>query len=414
MSGVRLCVLAAVLVLGVSAARRDEQINVVDTKPEDPPEVSVALQDLNDGLQIKSQFNNFLERVTADTDKIHTALENEDAKVADLELEKQSLQTQNEHEKERLSHELETFKQKMVAKITDLKTTNRRLEETNMQLVATNDKLASELEAEKAKKELLIKKLKKMAAMFNKQQQTVQSIISQNSQRLETEVSVDVKDALSLEPESVQAQPQPAPVSAPIGQAEEDAMQRMTASLDDDAAAELTAAAVEEPLPTAVAVPARRMAPQPKPQPVPAPVQLRPPMLNSPKLPQPQTKVAPVAKVVHAEPAPAKVSAPSAPPTPKVAKVAPPVKAAAHPEDDEQLKALRSEVEKLEASVKTDDKGASASASASSASMLHIKKASRDAAKVDTSANSDSVSTLQQVGGMLSAAMADDSDDSSA
>merc|ERR1719160_1335401 len=94
-------------------------------------------------------------------------------------------------------HELEVFKQKMVAKITDLKTTNRRLEETNMQLVSSNDKLAQELEAEKGKKAELLKKLKKMATMFTNQQQSMQQIIQSNSMKLEGEVADDVKDAMS-------------------------------------------------------------------------------------------------------------------------------------------------------------------------------------------------------------------------
>merc|ERR1719375_708419 len=148
-------------------------------------------------MQIKGQFNNFLDRVNSDADKLHAALENQASKVSDLELEKQSLQNQMQNEKARLSHELEVFKQKMIAKITDLKTTNRRLEETNMQLVSSNEKLTAELEAEKGKTQLLVKKLKKMAAMFDRQQQSVQNIIQQNSQRLENEVSNDVSDALN-------------------------------------------------------------------------------------------------------------------------------------------------------------------------------------------------------------------------
>merc|ERR1719387_1744667 len=148
-------------------------------------------------MQIKGQFNKFLDRVNADTDKLHAALESQASKVSDLELEKQSLQNQMQNEKARLSHKLEVFKQKMIAKITDLKTTNRRLEETNMQLVASNDKLNSELEAEKGKKEVLVKKLKKMATMFDKQQKSVQTIIQQNAQRIEGEVNSDVTEALN-------------------------------------------------------------------------------------------------------------------------------------------------------------------------------------------------------------------------
>merc|ERR1719262_1414229 len=193
-------VIFAPLVLAAAArlARRDfsEQGSPLDGKSADPAEVTYAMQDLQDAMQIKQQFNNFLDRVNGDADKLHNALENQGSKISDLELEKQSLQSQMQNEKARLSHELEVFKQKMIAKITDLKTTNRRLEETNMQLVASNDKLNSELEAEKSKKEVLVKKLKKMATMFDKQQVSVQKIIQQNSQRIENEVNNDVNDAL--------------------------------------------------------------------------------------------------------------------------------------------------------------------------------------------------------------------------
>merc|ERR1719359_2737467 len=190
--------IVASLVLGSAArlARRDFSESPLDVKSADPADVQYALQDLQDAMQIKGQFNNFLDRVNSDADKLHAALENQASKVSDLELEKQSLQNQMQNEKARLSHEPEVFKQKMIAKITDLKTTNRRLEETNMQLVASNEKLTSELEAEKGKKQLLVKKLKKMATMFDKQQQSVQNIIQQNSQRIENEVNSDVSDAL--------------------------------------------------------------------------------------------------------------------------------------------------------------------------------------------------------------------------
>merc|ERR1719359_472685 len=190
--------IVASLVLGSAArlARRDFSESPLDVKSADPADVQYALQDLQDAMQIKGQFNNFLDRVNSDADKLHAALENQASKVSDLELEKQSLQTQMQNEKARLSHELEVFKQKMIAKITDLKTTNRRLEETNMQLVSSNEKLNTELEAEKGKKEILVKKLKKMATMFDKQQQSVQTIIQQNSQRIESEVNSDVSDAL--------------------------------------------------------------------------------------------------------------------------------------------------------------------------------------------------------------------------
>merc|ERR1719364_357697 len=85
----------------------------LDVKTQDPPEVNYALQDLQDAMTIKSQFNNFLDRVNADTDKLRGALESQASKVSDLELEKQSLQGQMQNEKARLQHELEVFKQSL-------------------------------------------------------------------------------------------------------------------------------------------------------------------------------------------------------------------------------------------------------------------------------------------------------------
>lgn len=412
----------APLVFTVAArlARRDslDQDSPLEGKTADPPEVSYAMQDLQDAMTIKGQFNNFLDRVQGDTDKLHAALENQGSKLGDLELEKQSLQTQMQNEKARLSNELEVFKRKMIAKITDLKTTNRRLEETNMQLVSSNDKLTSELEAEKQKKEVLVKKLKKMATMFNKQQQSVQNIIQQNSQRIESEVTSDVNDALYVanDPQAESAQPVAAPVyAAPVApsasEEEEDAM-KLPAGLDDD----------EDEAPAAHV----QHVPVPKPQ---APVQPQPVAVPQPKAAPHQGEMkkavsaAASAAAAHARKAveaaakkakasaDAKVQAEVSKPVAAAPKaVAPAPKAAPKATlkpsaDDDQLKALRSEVERLEASVKTDDSDAPA------ASMVHVaKKIKKVAAQAKADEGSDSVKTLQDVGGMLSAAMEGDDD----
>merc|ERR1719420_2407510 len=93
----------ALVVLSAAArlARRDflEQGSPLDGKSADPAEVTYAMQDLQDAMQIKGQFNNFLDRVNADTDKLHAALENQGSKISDLELEKQSLASQMQNEK---------------------------------------------------------------------------------------------------------------------------------------------------------------------------------------------------------------------------------------------------------------------------------------------------------------------------
>eukprot|EP00746_Dinoflagellata_sp_MGD_P005567 gnl/MRDRNA2_/MRDRNA2_110798_c0_seq1.p1 gnl/MRDRNA2_/MRDRNA2_110798_c0~~gnl/MRDRNA2_/MRDRNA2_110798_c0_seq1.p1 ORF type:complete len:419 (-),score=155.41 gnl/MRDRNA2_/MRDRNA2_110798_c0_seq1:15-1271(-) len=409
----------APLVLSAAArlARRDlnELESPLDAKAQEIPEVNYAMQDLQDAMTIKSQFNNFLDRVNADTDKLRGALENQASKVSDLELEKQSLQSQMQNEKARLQHELDVFKQKMIAKITDLKTTNRRLEETNMQLVSNNDKLASELEAEKRKKEVLVKKLKKMATMFDKQQASVQNIIQQNSQRIESEVNSDVSDALNVATDndslSVPAATPAytAPVHSPpmnsASEEEEDAL-KLPPGLDDD----------EEEAPVQHAMPKPQAQPVVAPQPKPAPaahggeIKKAVSAAASSAAAHARQAVAEAAAKAKAT-ADAKVQAEKASkpkPAPKAAAPAPSVPQAAPKAsaDDEQLKALRSEVERLEDSVKNDDE-------APSASMLHIHKKS---AKVVTPVKkseegSDSVKTLQDVGGMLSAAMAEGDDD---
>merc|ERR1719217_66328 len=100
--------------------------------------------------------------------------------------------------------------------------------------------------------------------------------------------------------------------------------------------------------------------------------------------------------------------APSAP-----SKVPPSAAAAPKPvsrtsADDEQLKALRSEVDNLEKSVKTDDEADSAGPASS---MLHVAGRTTIKSVTPKVVQSNSVDTLQQVGGMLSAAMASGDDD---
>lgn len=366
--------LCATAIIGAAGSRQP-------ARPEDPPEAGMAMQDLSDAMQIKPQFNAFLNRVNADADKLHSALEAEGAKVSDLELEKQSLQGEMRTEKQRLTHELEVFKQKMIAKITDLKTTNRRLEETNMQLVSSNDKLSQELEAEKGKKAELVKKLKKMATMFTRQQQSMQQVLQSNSMKLESEVSDDVKDAMSAAQGELAtpAVHRPLPRMAPVetmdsADSDEDDVDKITATED-----------------SAMSLP-RTQSPAFSAAPV------RPPPA---KVPQPKAPVVHAPKAV-AHPSPA---APKVVTTPAAAASPKPVSRTSA--DDEQLKALRSEVDNLEKSVKTDDEADSAGPVNS---MLHVA-ARTSKASVPKVVQSSSVDTLQQVGGMLSAAMASDDDD---
>jgi len=374
--------LCATAIIGAAGSRQP-------ARPEDPPEAGMAIQDLSDAMQIKPQFNAFLNRVNADTDKLHNALEVESAKVGDLELEKQSLQGQMHNEKQRLTHELEVFKQKMIAKITDLKTTNRRLEETNMQLVSSNDKLASELEAEQGKKGLLVKKLKKMAYMFSRQQQNVQQIIQSNSMKLESEVTDDVKEVETATEDS-SASPREIHRPAPRPAVDAD-----TEELDDD---EVTKIAGAEDGDSTLSAPTKPVAPVA--QPVPPPAKVSQPQAPKQKM---MNKIA-VARPASTPVAPQKAPAPVVvAPAPKAALK---IKASA---DDEQLKALRAEVENLEQGVSTDESAGPAPVG----SMLHVAGHTRKSATTPV-AQSSSVDTLQQVGGMLSAAMAASDDDSDA
>jgi hypothetical protein len=352
----------------------------------------MAMQDLSDAMQIKPQFNAFLNRVNADTDKLHSALEVEGSKISDLELEKQSMQNEMRNEKERLQHELAVFKQKMIAKITDLKTTNRRLEETNMQLVATNDKLSQELEAEKGKKSELVKKLKKMATMFTRQQQSMQQIIQSNSMKLESEVSDDVKDAMN----TAEADASTPAIHRPLPRAASTVSTDADVDDDEDEVDKITAA--ED---SGMALPRKQNSAAPE-------------RVPPAKAPQPKQAPVPVvqAPVVQAAPKviahPAAAAPKQAPPQVSVAPKATPKASSA---DDEQLKALRAEVENLESSVKTDDEADSAGPASS---MLHVTKRTAVKAVTPKEAKSTSVETLQNVGSMLSAAMAASDDDSDA
>jgi len=379
-----LCVTA---IMGAAGSRQP-------ARSEDLPEVGVAMQDLSDAMNIKPQFNSFLNRVNADTDKLHHALDVESSKISDLELEKQSMQSEMANEKQRLTHELEVFKQKMIAKITDLKTNNRRLEETNMQLVSSNDKLAQELEAEKGKKAELVKKLKKMAAMFTRQQESMQQVLQSNSMKLESEVSDDVKDAMSAADSSEQytATPaihQPLPRTASVEadtDDDEDDIDKITATEDGGMSVPRKQSSA-----TSVSV-----------RPKSAPKSQQAPVMHA------TVEQVPPKAVAH----PAAAAAKKAPATVKIApKVAP--KHVSSTSDDEQLKALRAEVENLESSVKNDDEADSAGQQPAS-SMLHVAKRTAKQIVAPKDEQSSSVQTLEQVGGMLSEAMAASDDDSDA
>lgn len=261
-----------------------------------------------------------------------------------------------------------------------------------MQLVSSNDKLSQELEAEKGKKAELIKKLKKMAAMFTHQQQVMQQVIQSNSMKLEGEVASDVKDAMSsadsefTAPAIHQTLPRSAPVlpssasmeSMDVDESDDDEVDKITATEDGG----IGGAPKKQK-----SVAAHQMVKAPQSQASPA---MHVPAMQAPKA------------VAHpAPPAPSKTSSPTS--------VAPkPVSRTSS--DDEQLKALRSEVDNLEASVKSDDESDSA---APASSMLHVADRTiiKSAAPKTVQSNSESVQTLQQVGGLLSAAMESSDDD---
>lgn len=384
MAPAALAAAALALPLAVSAALRQPLLRVADNAamaaasvavgaPEGqaPPEVATTLQDMNDVmLNTRNLFAQSVDRLNGDGERLRQEFQAQSAHVSDLELEKASLQAQVVREKQKLSQELESFKQKMIAKLTELQANNRRLEETNMQLSSTNNRCTSELEDEKAKKETLMKKLNGMASMFNNQQYAVRQIIEQQQQRVSEEVSSDMKDAaaaaatvpsLATEP-AYQAPPLVVPpvdvaVAAP-GQAfpplSAPAAPVVPASLEVPT---LSAAAPDfsmAPPASAVAAPPARG--QPPPRPVPT-VAAAPAKAATSKAAQPS---AGAALPAHAQPTPRHTAATAtATPAGRAATKTTPAKASTTHElsDDEQLKMLHSEVAKLEQSVGKEDGG---------------------------------------------------------
>lgn len=330
------------------------------------PQVATTLQDMNDVmLTTKTRFTELVDRLSADSERLRQEFQQQQQVISDVQLEKASCQAQMEREKQKVNQELEAFKQKLIAKLTELQTANRRLEETNQQISATNDKLSQDLENEKAKKEALMQKLRKMASNFNNQQLAVRQIMEQQQKRVSDEVSSDMKDADATIGDLGQLPHLGAYLGPSGGLPTLDGLPSLDEALPMAGAAPAPmVATVAQALP--VAPPAVRVAPVASP----APAVMPPP-------PQPHRAQAPQAVAAAAAPRapPAARPAPAAVVAVQPRPVAPAVAAAAVPppranpssveaatahalEDDEQLKMLHSEVAKLEMSVKNGDSGA--------------------------------------------------------
>jgi len=161
------------------------------------PPAAATFQDVSEIVfSAKTQLSELLDRVGVGNDRLRNDYQAESAKVDDLKLETASLQAQVAREKQKLAAEVELFKQHMVEKIAELQAANQNLENTNLELVAKTDKCAVELETESSKKEVMVKKLKKMGTMFHHQQESVRQTIEQQQSRVNDEITSDVRDAL--------------------------------------------------------------------------------------------------------------------------------------------------------------------------------------------------------------------------
>lgn len=321
------------------------------------PVAVAALQDMVDAsTAAKSQFSAFSDRVNTDVDRLQHEFQKERAEIADLQLEKQSLKSANEQQRLKLGHELEEFKRRTLGKLAELQATDKRLEEQNTVLVTSNQKLASDLEQERGKKDVLVKKLRKMAGMFNHQTTIVQQMVAQQQSHVTDEVNMDMRDALAVAGDNGVVPPASvAPSSLPT----------LDAAPSDplEAAMTLPGDATNVPSPAPAAPRAVVATAHPR--------RLR--VLNTPRPAELPLARAPAAG--EAPLATASVAAYSAPPVPPAVPAAPPLvppapvvpaptaapAQAAPVSDDEQLKSLRAEVEKLEASV-NDPQGAPQSA----------------------------------------------------
>jgi len=358
------------------------------------PAVVNALQDMVDASSAtKAQFSAFSDRVYSDVDRLQHEFQKERQEISDLKLEKQSMQAEQDKQRVKLGRELDEFKRRTLGKLTDLQAENKRLEEHNTILTTTNAKLGTDLEAERSKKEVMIKKLKKFAELFNHQNQVVNQMYQQQQKRVADEVSLDMKDAMEI------AGPAPAPSAAmalPLIPAAPPVVVAAPAVVDPlEAAMTLPAELAAPVLPAAVAV----ELPVPEAAMVPAPSNLRrsaaAAAASMPNVASPHAAVAHRRSRVLNTPRPPtaqKMTLAMAPaagvPPPQAAVVLQPVVQVPPPQpaqaakqapvaDDEQLKSLRAEVESLEASVKDDD---TPQDPAQGTSLLEITGAEADAA----------------------------------
>lgn len=158
-------------------------------------DIQATLQDLTEATSIKGAFNEFLAQVHDDTAKLQDAVKKKDleieslqAKVSNLELREKEAEAAKVAVSQGLSKKVEAHTKKREKTIKALQTQNEALTNTNLKLVGTNDDLAKDLKAVKKRNQRLSQKLQDMVKTFTKQQHAVETMITENNQRMAKEV----------------------------------------------------------------------------------------------------------------------------------------------------------------------------------------------------------------------------------
>lgn len=184
-------------------------------------EVAATLQDVvQAATNTRTQFGAFANRVGADAERLQQEFQKQQTEIADLQLEKQQLEAGRQQDRQKLQQELEDFKHRALTKMSELQNTDRRLEEANEKLTASNQQLSNNLQAETSKKDSLMKQLQKMAQLYQHQSNAVQQAVEQQQRRIADEISSNMRDALEAAGES-SLEAAPLPVAQPFPAAQE-------------------------------------------------------------------------------------------------------------------------------------------------------------------------------------------------
>lgn len=144
----------------------------------------------------KAHFTGTSDKIVEAAHRLGEDFVKQHSAITELSKQTKYLEEKRREERKATLEKLEEFKNRTIAKFSDLETKDRRLGKKNSDLKAANEVLTAKITSEKKKKEAVSQELQRMAKLFREQSAQVQDLISKRKQQLETEVESTLRDAI--------------------------------------------------------------------------------------------------------------------------------------------------------------------------------------------------------------------------